>query len=69
MTHFKYIVVACFLIVGAGPATAKDDPMVTQRCIWRCMADTPEWSGKNAKIYSQCVSKNCDDRKSSKRRR
>lgn len=39
-------------------AAAEEDYMEVQRCIWRCLADSP---GAESAQYNQCVARQCND--------
>ena len=42
--------------IWPGWAAAQDDPMVLQRCIWSCLANSP---GAESLQYNQCVESRC----------
>lgn len=42
----------------AAPTAAQVDPMETQRCIWRCLAES---KGADDPAYEQCVAEKCND--------
>ncbi|MDP5216319.1 hypothetical protein Q5Y75_03735 [Ruegeria sp. 2205SS24-7] len=47
------------LMLCAPPVMAQHgDPMELQRCIWRCLANSP---GAHSPIYHQCVSRLCSE--------
>jgi hypothetical protein len=39
-------------------ASAQDDAMEVQRCVWRCLADSP---GAESAQYNQCVAAKCSE--------
>lgn len=43
-----------------------EEAMEVQRCVWRCLADSP---GPESKIYRDCTVKNCGFTKKSRKRR
>jgi hypothetical protein len=48
----------CLLLAGADAAAqVADDPMEAQRCIWRCLANSP---GVSSPEYYSCVAQYCD---------
>ncbi len=61
------LIASIILYLNALPAFAREDPMETQRCIWRCMHNTPDWSGKGFKAYAQCTERYCSGKKMSRR--
>ncbi|GGE29075.1 hypothetical protein SAMN05421774_1237 [Gemmobacter megaterium] len=49
---------ASLMVLAAGPAIAQDDPMETQRCVWRCLANSP---GAASAQYQACVARLCSE--------
>ena len=51
---------AALLVVAGVPVWAQDyeDPMEMQRCIWRCLADSP---GAASAEYAMCVERLCSE--------
>lgn len=46
------------VLIAALPwgASAQEDPMAVQRCVWRCLAGSP---GAASPEYNQCVARSC----------
>ncbi|WP_137112563.1 hypothetical protein [Rhodobacter sp. SY28-1] len=52
-------VLVLMLLLCPGVALAQDDDaMEVQRCVWRCLADSP---GAESAEYQQCVAARCND--------
>lgn len=68
MQNLKFPAAFILGILITTPALSKEDPMDTQRCIWACMANTPDWSGRNFKAYERCTRNNCSGKTSRHRR-
>ncbi len=69
MAWIKCGMLGGLLMVSAGPAFAEPAYMKTQRCIWACMSNTPQWDGANFKAYERCTKTNCNGRELKGKRR
>ena len=50
------VLILVFLVGAVRTAAAQDDPMVLQRCIWSCLANSP---GASSPQYNLCVEERC----------
>ena len=69
MAWIKCGMLCAGMLVLASPSFAEPAYMVTQRCIWACMSNTPDWSGRNFKAYERCTKTNCNGKETRRRRR